>query len=161
MIPAADYAVERVYIKYSNHDYHYWTYDAATLKYLRFQETADLRADGTVAYAPLMDAGTGLQVNAENLVVLFVPHTFANPFDEEDEVFHINLVDSGLAYVFRDGLAIPARWRRTSIDQPLFLTTTSGAPIFLRPGVTFYEVIGASSGSYQDEDGWHFEFLTP
>jgi len=161
LIPNADYKVQRIYTKYSNDDYDYWQYDAATLKYLRFQETAPTSDVTPEAYAPLMDAGTGLQVNAENVVELFVPHTFANQFDAADEVYHINLEGSGLAYVFRDGLAIPARWQRTAVDQPLFLTTQFGSPIFLRPGVTFYEVVGASSGSYQDNDGWHFEFLTP
>ncbi len=161
LIPNADHAVNRIYTKYSNDDYHYWQYDPTTLKYLRFQETAAMSALIPETYAPLIDAGTRLQVNAENVVMLFVPHIFANQFDAADEVYHINLEGSGLAYVFRDGIAIPARWQRTAVDQPLFLTTQFGSPIFLRPGVTFYEVVGASSGSYQDEDGWHFEFIAP
>jgi hypothetical protein len=108
-----------------------------------------------------MDAATSQQVNAQNVVVLFVSHTFANKFNAEDEVYNINLVDNGLAYVFRDGIVIPARWMRPDKDQPLLLTTLDGDPIFLRPGRTFYEVIGLTSTMQQNADGWLFQFKTP
>ena len=85
-----------------------------------------------------MDDLTGQPVAADNVVELFVSHTFANQFEQEDEVYHINLVDSGNAFVFRDNFAFPVRWIRTDIDQPLLLTTISGMPVYLKPGVTFY-----------------------
>ncbi len=163
LIPHSDYKVTRIYTNFSPGDYHYWDYNPQTLKYLRFQETVSINTlEGvTEAYAPLTDAMTSQQVNAENVVILYVSHTFSNTFNAEDEVYNINLIDSGKAFVFRDGIAVPARWYRAEMDQPLFLTTVDGSPIFLRPGRTFYEVIGASSTSYQDEDGWHFQFQTP
>jgi hypothetical protein len=104
---------------------------------------------------------TGQQVNAENVVILFVQHTFANQFDAEDEVYQINLIGSGTSYVFRDGIAVPGKWIRADLNQPLFLTNANGAPVFLRPGRTFYEVIGISSTYYQDPAGWYFAFRTP
>ena len=163
LVPNSDYKVTRLYTNFSTADYHYWEYDPQTLKYLRYQETVttDSTLNITEAYAPLMDAGTNQQVNAENVVMLYVSYIFANTFDAADEVYHINLIDSGKAYVFRDGIAIPAKWVRPETDQPLFLTTLDGSPIFLRPGRTFYEVIGMTSTSYQDDSGWHFQFSTP
>ncbi len=155
--------VNRIYTYYSERDYSYWEYDPQSHKYLRFQETVtiDLEAGVTETYAPLVDAATSQQVNAENVVVLYVSHTFANKFNAEDEVYHINLVDAGLAYVFRDGIVIPAHWMRPEKDQPLYLTTLDGDPIFLRPGRTFYQVIGLTSILQQEADGWHFQFITP
>jgi hypothetical protein len=161
LIPNSDNTVNRIYTKYSPDDYHYWEYDPGTLKYLRFQETVTLTEGVTEAYAPLIDALTNQQVNAENVVTLFVQHTFANQFDAADEVYQIGLTGSGKAYVFRDGIAVPGKWYRAAEDQPLFLTTVSGSPIYLRPGRTFYEVIGASSTTYQDDSGWYFAFRTP
>ena len=163
LVPNSDISVNRIYTSYSNDDYHYWEYNPDTLKYFRWQETVSLKpSEGiTEAYAPLMDEVTGLQVNAENVVVIFVEHTFANQFDAEDEVYHINLLGMGRAYVFRDGIAIPATWNRPNMDQPLFLIMPSGSPVFLRPGRTFYEVIGVSSTYYQDDSGWYFAFHTP
>lgn len=162
-VPEAGYPLTRVYFYYSKQDYSYWEYDAESRSYLRFQETApaDLPAGEEGVYAPLMDAATGQQVNAQNVVILYVSHTFANEYNAEDEVYHIHLINSGRAFVLRDGLAIPAVWTRPEWDQPLFLTTPEGSPIFLRPGRTFYQVIGITSTAYQDESGWHFEFQTP
>jgi hypothetical protein len=130
-------------------------------KYFRYQEANDLIKNRTAAYAPLRDLLTGLVVSADNVVVLFVPHTFANSFDQEDEVYHIDLIDSGEAFVFRDGGVIPAQWYRTDVDQPLLLASTQGTPIYLKPGVTFYQVIGETSTLTQSGDTWHFGFLTP
>lgn len=163
LIPPSDLVVNRIYTKYSSDDYHYWEYNPDTLKYFRWQETVSTSVieNITEAYAPLMDEVTSLQVNAENMVILFAEHTFANQFDAEDEVYKINLFGTGRAYVFRDGIAVPAVWHRPDMDQPLFLATPEGSPIFLRPGRTFYEVIGVSSTYYQDENGWYFAFRTP
>ncbi|HSQ39072.1 MAG TPA: DUF3048 domain-containing protein [Anaerolineales bacterium] len=163
-IPESQMKVNRMYTYFSVRDYSYWEYAPTTRTYLRFQETMTLDPDGGVTekvYAPLVDAATSQQVNAQNVVFLYVSHTFANKFNAEDEVYHINLVDAGLAYVFRDGVVIPARWTRPEMDQPLFLTTLEGDPIFLRPGRTFYQVIGMTSILQQDADEWYFEFQTP
>jgi hypothetical protein len=104
---------------------------------------------------------TGQQVHAANVVYLLAPHTFSNPFDEEDEVYQIDLTGSGEAYVFRDGVGIVARWIRTNKDQPLLLVTPDGAPIYFRPGITFYEVLGAASYVDQDAGEWNFHHTTP
>jgi hypothetical protein len=153
--------VNRVFTIYSPESYNYWEYDPATRKHFRYQEAADMRNGRSESYVPLMDAETGLPVTADNVVVLFVPHIFANQFDEQDEVYHIDLIDSGVAYVFRDGTAFPARWYRTDMDQPLLITALNGAPIFLRPGRTFYQVIGSSSTYTQTGSDWRFFFDTP
>jgi hypothetical protein len=154
-------SVTRIYSFYSRYSYNYWEYDPTTHKYFRYQEANDILGKKSEAYAPLSDAQTGLPVTAENVVVLLVPYTFANQFDAHDEVYHIDLVDSGTAYVFRDGSATQAVWHRTDVDQPLLLTTQSGSPIYLRPGRTFYEVMGVTSAFTQDGTSWHFNFKTP
>jgi hypothetical protein len=93
--------------------------------------------------------------------VLFVPHTFASQDEEDHEIYHIDLVDAGRAYVFRDGFGLPARWFRNDVDQPLQITTPTGDPLPLRPGRTFYQVIGQTSDSWSDGLRWHFDFHTP
>ncbi len=163
----ADFVVEtdllaaRIYSFFSKYSYNYWEYDPTIHKYFRYQEANDIVEKKSEAYAPLSDAQTGLPVTAENVVVLLVPYTFENQFDAHDEVYHIDLIDSGNAYVFRDGYATPAIWRRTDEDQPLLLTTLTGTPIYLRPGRTFYEVMGVTSTYTQDNADWRFVFSTP
>jgi hypothetical protein len=153
--------VNRIYSIFSPESYNYWEYDQVTHKYFRYQESQNVSPGKQEAYAPLTDAVTGLPVTAENVVVIFAPYIFANSFDLEDEVYHIEIIDSGDAFVFRDGTAIPARWYRTDSDQPILLTALDGSPIFLRPGRTFYEMLGESSTYEQSGTDWRFTFSTP
>jgi hypothetical protein len=154
-------SVTNIYTHFSKYSYNYWEYDPATHSYFRYQEANDMVDNKPEAYTPLTDAQTNLPVTAENVVTLFVPYTFANSYDAHDEVYHIDLVDSGTAYIFRDGMAIPAKWERTDVNQPLLLTTLMGTPIYLRPGRTFYEVLGVTSTYSQQGTDWRFTFATP
>ncbi len=168
-VPDGGIAVQRIFTHYSKCDYNYWEYDPGSGRYLRYQEASKIQTpahiddcvDNPENYAPLTDALTQLQISTANVVELFVSHTFANENEQQDEVYHINLIDSGNAFVFRDGMAYPARWFRTDIDQPLLLTTPSGAPIYLKPGNTFYQVIGETSTDWAEGADWHFDFHTP
>jgi hypothetical protein len=160
-IPAADLLGLRMVTYYSVDSYHYWFYNPETYQYVRYQEVDDTRNNQPESYQPLMDQVTGTQVHASNVVYLLASHTFANTFDEEDEVYKINLTGSGEAYIFRDGVGMLATWRRTDQDQPLLLTGLNGAPIYLRPGITFYQVLGARSYVDQGEGEWHFHHDVP
>ncbi len=161
LTPVSELQGNLIYTYYSTDSYNYWQYVPETQQYVRYQEVDDTRNGKPEKYAPLMDAMTATAVHASNVVVLFATHTFANTFDEEDEVYHIDLTGSGEAYVFRDGMGIIARWHRTNKDQPLLLTGENGALIYMRPGITFYEVIGAQSYVDQDAGEWHFHHDTP
>ncbi|MDD2921384.1 MAG: DUF3048 domain-containing protein [Anaerolineales bacterium] len=159
--PESALKVNRMFFHYSVYNYSYWEYDPITKKYFRSQEANDMIKGKTEAYAPLIDAQTGQQVTADNVVVLFAPHTFANQFNAHDQVYNIDLLDSGNAYVFRNGVALPAQWRRADINQPLLLTTLLGEPIYLHPGRTFYQVLGVNSSYEQNGTDWRFTFRTP
>lgn len=151
----------RMFTYYSNYSYNEWEYMPEAGEYLRFQETGDTLNGREEKYAPLLDNVTGLQIHAANVVVLFAYHEFANPYQEDDEVYHIDLTGSGEAYVFRDGIGYPAKWNRLAKDQPLLLTTPAGIPIPLHPGITFYEVIGSNSYASQGDGEWFFHHTTP
>lgn len=167
--PSNEAVVERIFTHYSRCDYNYWEYDPGVGRYLRYQETSPSQdpkhindcVDVPETYAPLVDALTRTQVAADDIVVIYVSHTFANQDEQDKEIYHIDLVDSGRAFVFRDGFGIPARWIRTDIDQPLLITTPSGNPIYLKPGRTFFQVIGETSTDWSDGADWHFDFHTP
>jgi hypothetical protein len=159
--PASTSTAARIYTSYSTDDYNYWQYDPASGRYLRYEEADDTRDNKPATYAPLTDYLNGRQVAADNVVVLFVPHTFMNENEQEDSVFHINLIDSGNAFVFRNGEAIPAYWVRTDINQPLVMTNLDGTPIAMKPGQTFFEVIGETSSHRTDGTDWYFEYETP
>ncbi len=161
-IPQSLLSVTRIYSFYSVYNYNYWEYDPVNRVYVRYQESKDLVPPRKVeVYEPLTDDYTKQPVTAENVVVLLVPYIFTNQNQAEDEVYNPSLIDFGDAYVFRDGVAIPARWNRTAIDQPILLTTLDGIPIYMRPGQTFYQVMGVTSKQIQNGSEWRFEFATP
>lgn len=159
--PHSDLLGTQMFTYYSVDSYNYWLYRPETRQYVRYQEINDTRNDKPESYDVLMDAVTATAVHASNVIVLLAPHTFSNTFDQEDEVYKIDLTGSGEAYVFRDGVGILARWYRTEKDQPLLLAGLNGAPIYLKPGITFYEVIGARSYVDQDAGEWHFHHEVP
>jgi len=161
LTPLSELQGTKIVTYYSYDSYNYWSYDPETRQYLRFQETANIRNNKPEQYEPLMDEMTSTQVHASNVVVLLAPHVFSNTFDQEDEVYQIDLTGSGEAYVYRDGMAIIARWHRTNNDQPLLITTTGGGLIYMRPGITFYQVIGSHSYVNQGDGEWHFHHDTP
>jgi hypothetical protein len=150
-----------IYTYFSEYSYHYWQYIPESGHYARYQETNDMHDGKPETYTPLTDNVTQETVHASNVVIIMAYHTFADTFQEEDEVYHIDITDSGEAYVFRDGVAIVARWYRTSRDQPLRLATPGGLPISLAPGATFYEVIGTNSYVSQGDGEWFFHHATP
>lgn len=156
--PVSDEEGLHIFGIYSLDDYHHWRYEPGIARYYREQETDDLRNDKTPTYAPLMDNLTGEQVSADNLVYVFFPHTFADQWQEEDEVYHIEPLGTGDAYLFRNGRVIPAYWRRFVIDQPLELTDLNGEPLALKPGRTFYEVMRQESVVTHDGVNWYFQF---
>lgn len=160
-LPPGGSVVSRIFTHYSVDSYNYWEYDAAAQRYVRYQEADDTRDNKPESYAPLIDYLSGQQVGADNVVVLFVPYTFMNAGEQQDEVYHIDLIDSGKAYVFRNDFAYPARWFRTDINQPLVITNLDGTPIYLKPGQTFFQVIGETSSDWSDGTDWHFNFQTP
>jgi hypothetical protein len=159
--PPSDLLGLEMFTYYSEYSYSHWLYDPGTKQYFRFQEHNDIHDGKEEKYDPLLDHVTGAQVHAENIVYLMAHHTFSNTYDEEDEVYQIDLTGSGEAYVFRDGIGMVARWVRTNKDQPLLLITPAGAPIYLRPGVTFYQVLGSASYVDQDAGEWNFHHATP
>ncbi|HKJ40420.1 MAG TPA: DUF3048 domain-containing protein, partial [Anaerolineales bacterium] len=146
----------KVFTYFSDYSYNYWDYSPEIGQYLRYQEVDDIHDGREETYALMTDNVNTLPVQASNVVVLFAYHEFENPFQEDDEVYQIDLTGSGEAYVFRDGVAITAKWVRMNRDQPLMLTTPAGIPINLRPGVTFYEVIGSNSFASQGDGEWFF-----
>jgi hypothetical protein len=160
-VPTSDLLGLQLTTYYSEYSYSRWLYDSGTRQYFRLQERDDIHDGKEEKYDPLVDQMTGAQVHAANVVYLLAHHTFSNTYDEEDEVYQIDLTGSGEAYVFRDGVGMVARWIRTNKDQPLLLVTPGGAPIYLRPGVTFYEVLGGASYVDQDTGEWNFHHATP
>lgn len=133
-----------------------WQYDAETARYLRFTDSV-----------PHFDAADGMQLWADNLVIIEVPHEERpDLFEEESRSAsqQINLWGQGRAYLFRDGAYYQGFWRRACDAPPenptptpegytvtapcgsrpgtaLSLIYGSGAPMMMKPGRTWVMVV--------------------
>ncbi len=95
---------------------------------------------------PHIDALTGEQIRANNVVVLGVPHAERpDLFESESKAYslEIQIWDSGQAYILRDGLVYQGWWQRRGRDETagLQLTWGNNDPIPLHPGTTWFEVV--------------------
>ncbi len=160
--PGAYPVVTKVFTHYSQYSYGYWEYDPANLTYLRYSDAEDAESlTVNEVYQPHIDQWNGEQVSAQNVVALVVPHVFNNEFDRADQVFNIQLLGSGTAYIFREGRMILGAWLRDGLGQPIQLVDKDRNPIPLQPGVTFYQVINPQSGFRHNGETVEFFFSIP
>lgn len=92
-----------------------YTYDAASMKYLRSQ-----------GGRPHNDE-SGAQLSATNVLVFKVPVQLGGSP-------HIVVTGEGEATVLRGGQAVQGKWRRPSLGDQFTLVDASGQPINLAPG---------------------------
>ena len=120
-----------------------WDYDAASERWLRSE-------DG----APHVDAATGEQISAANVLVLEADHV-EQPFVAEDYwgpgdyAFSVPLINSGRVFLFRDGKYVEGEWHRAQRTDPLTYTDLDGSTLTFKPGNTFVELVPRWENGFQ------------
>lgn len=112
-----------------------WNYDAAAGLYRR-------SADGQGHF----DANTMQQVTAANVVVIFADHQFTDIVESEFQgnksySIAMDLMGTGDAVLFRDGLRYEGLWVRDDISTIIGLRTKTGDILPLKPGQTWFQVM--------------------
>jgi len=160
-VPAGGTPVSQVYVRYSGAIYNRWDYDQATNRYLRFVDAADDPNRNNEVYAPLMDKLTNQPVAEDNVVMVFVPHSYVKK-TSTTEVFDMKLIGEGKAYVARDGQLFQVKWKRASQTDVLSFVNADGTPFALKPGQTWVEVLGAASTvTDMKNSAYKFTWLIP
>ena len=158
--PASGNRGERLAIQYSLVSYHRWEYDPLAGLYLRFQETRAKNIDEG-ELAPLTDSLSEAQLSATNVIVLFVPHQYFKK-SSSTEIIDQPFMGQGAGYAFRDGQVYPLTWRRRAADRLPELLLPNDRLYPLKPGNTWFEIVGESTQFEQLEDGsWDFMFSIP
>jgi hypothetical protein len=153
--PKGGKAGEEVLTVYSLDTYNKWVYDPNLGKYLRFQDNLYLDQGQEEEYVPLIDQLTDEQISAHNVVILLVPHSFFRK--PPNEIIEIEFNNSGPAYIFRDGAMYEVVWNRPATTGVLYLTDQDGEPFPFKHGNTWFQVIGDSSESSQENrSSWRF-----
>lgn len=157
-VPDGGEPVEQVFVRYSISAYNRWDYDAVSGRYQHFVDNAEDNGNGEV-YVPLTDRFNDEPVTAENVVVLFATHQY---WLGNNKIVDILLNGSGRAVAFRDGQAYELRWNRPTTDSLVFLTFPDGTRYSLKPGVTWYQVVGESSNLEKPAEAvYRFSFNIP
>ncbi|MEZ4592474.1 MAG: DUF3048 domain-containing protein [Chloroflexota bacterium] len=114
-----------------------WRYDEATGRYFRW-----------AAGEPILDANTGEQVSAANVVVIAPFHVEDATICEQitnDVCTHlsvqIQLWGSGTGFILRDGQQYPVTWHREGRNDLLTFTDADGNPFPLQIGNTWVQLI--------------------
>lgn len=111
-----------------------WQYNAADQRYYRYNSGL-----------PHIDAATGQQLSADNVVILEAVHVDRpDIFDSEigGVVIETQLWGQGTAWVFRDGQWYTGLWQHRQGRSGLWLVYGDGqTPIHLKPGQTWFNVV--------------------
>ncbi|NTV37202.1 MAG: DUF3048 domain-containing protein [Anaerolineaceae bacterium] len=158
--PAGGTPIGTVFVRFSIAIYNRWDYDFATHRYLRNSDTVNADAKSE-QYKPLLDSETGQQIGADNLVILQVPYQLLVKDKNGGEVWDAPLYGTGTAFLARDGMLYPLTWKRDRSDQIVSLIGPDGKIFPLRPGVTWFEVVGQNSFTSQEGLVWRITFSTP
>lgn len=109
-----------------------WTYDAGSRTYLRVNNGK-----------PFIDDGTGKQVGARNVVVIWAQHKVASHDTVGSSTYEITLAGKGRASVFRDGQRFDCSWEAGKDAPPVF-KAEDGTQVKLAPGNTWMQVINTN-----------------
>jgi hypothetical protein len=148
----------QVFIRYSGAIYNRWDYDPQSGKYLRYSETQNDLNDNDPVYAQLTDRLTGDPISADNVVLLYVTHQY---FSLKPEIVDIVVSGPGKAYLFRDGQMFALTWYRNAVDELFFLAGPDRKPFPLKPGNTWFEVVGSTTQVSSEGNAWRFRFSIP
>jgi hypothetical protein len=150
----------KIFIRFSPYFYTRWKFDRSLNTYVRYQDKEDDLGQGE-SYELLKDRLTNQPITADNVVVILVR------YDEvvnegNTQVFEVYLWNLGPAYLFRDGQMYRLHWERMVEESVLTVYNEDNYQFPLKPGNTWFEVLGLNSSISQPGDGtYRFEFAVP
>ena len=157
--------VSEVNVFYSFLNQSGWVYDPMTGSWLRYVDDADKNNPG-VLHADT-DRLTGLQLEVENLIVLFADHEVVSSTNLD---IHLDQGETGDALLFRDGMQFRIRWstrageyeRATGLRRPIAFVDEDGIPVQLKPGHSWILVVTPFSTVTETSPGvWKLRFYAP
>jgi hypothetical protein len=156
-LPPGGQPASSVMVRFSQGSYHKWIYDPIKGKYFRHQDAIGA-GQGQEVFEPMIDRLNGQPVSADNVVVLLANHEY---YSVDPEMVQIPFNGSGLAYIYREGHAYLVNWTRTADDEIITFSHDDGNPFPLKPGNTWFAVIGSTSNIQGESPDWQFQFYIP
>ena len=111
----------------------HYDYDAATNSYKRSQ------AGGP--HMVVDQNGTQTQIQPKVVVAL----TLTQGLEADDHHTSYGTIGTGHAYIFQDGTVAEGTWKKSSNQENLSFTDSTGKPIALNAGQTWFAIVGDTS----------------
>jgi hypothetical protein len=125
----ASETAEVIKVPFSDSSRALWTYDPEADAYLREDNGR-----------PHIDAETGEQITADNVVIMWTKYTAASRDSAGSTTYDIQLTGEGRGLVLRNGQVYNVTWVADAENPPRF-KDESGAPVRLAPGNTWFQVV--------------------
>lgn len=158
--PAGGQSISQVFVRYSGAIYNRWDYDPNSGTYMRWSDDKNDVNHTHEVYKQLTDALTGNPIQADNVVILLLRHVYQS-LPGITVSIDMTFLGEGTAYAMRNGQLYSIRWNRSDKRSMVELVMADGSPYPLKPGNTWFEVIGESSAVQSGEDMIRFEFAIP
>jgi hypothetical protein len=148
-VPEGGQPATHIHIPYPNRNMTVdYRYDPETATYLRWD-----------AKDPHIDATTGEQISATNVIILYAHHVDTDIYEDYPRTNHpsvqIQLWGTGPAVLFRDGQAFEGLWARPDRDaMVVFRDPTGQIPLDLKPGNTWIQLIPLEGHRWTFEASW-------
>lgn len=156
-VPEGGRDARSLFMRYASTNQILWRYDDGEGRYLRMQNSVEdpqsLVAD--------VDASTGEQIGAQNLIILMATHDWVPDQKPEYGLFTVNLnyVASNPALIFRDGKLYHATWttksekfeRESARMRPIRFLDAEGNNFQLKPGKTWVHIVMPGNPYYEVE----------
>jgi hypothetical protein len=159
-VPGNGDPAQQVTAKFSAAIYNRWDYDPASGRYLRFSDIDNASRMDDEQYEALIDQSTGQQIAVDNLLMVLAEYNLLVQ-TAQSEVYDVELIGTGMAYLARDGQLFNVRWERVDTNNPLTLVDQNGAPFPFKPGQTWIEVMGLHTDITRTGDTWRFQHRMP
>ncbi len=111
----------------------HYAYDAKTDSYAR--------SEGGATHMTVDSAGNKTQIQPKVIVALIMQYGL----EADDHHSQYDVIGSGQAYVFQDGIITAATWSKADIKAPLTLTGSDNQPVALNAGQTWFTALSAAN----------------
>ena len=143
-----------ILVYFSQGSYHKWVYDPFLGRYFRFEDVNGA-VRGEETFIQTTDRLNGQPIPADNVVVLLADYSY---YSVDPEIVQIDFGAGGQAYVYREGHAYLTNWNRLSNSGNISLSHEDGTAFPLKPGKTWFIIVGSSSEIHEENPDWIFRF---
>lgn len=156
-LPANGQPASSILVWFSQGSYHKWEYDPLKGQYFRFEDVEGA-ARGQEQFIQSRDRLNNQPLAANNLVLLLAEYQY---YSVSPEIVEINFTETGKAYIFREGHAYLVNWNRSAKENLLTFTNEDGTSFPMKPGQTWFVVVGTTSLVEDANGDWAFDFRIP